>query len=162
MVVAGAVIDNVLGRRTLREFVGRHLRWARLRRHVSPAGYCGELILNPTFVALLGLAAFRSADATMVVGLALTGMSLINASTERLLGLRRPVWTHPPLELALSLLRGVLWVVALCSRTVVWRGTALPLTARSRIDLDLRGRAADEALAPSRSPASRRPSARAA
>jgi ceramide glucosyltransferase len=161
VVVAGSVIDNVLGRRTLREFASRHLRWARLRRHVSPTGYCGEILLNPTFLALLGLVAFRSADFAIVAGLALVAMSLINASTERLLGLRRPVWVYPPLELALSLVRGVLWFVALFTRTVVWRGKALRLTARSRIDFGTP--VADRGLmsfgAPG--PASRRHSARA-
>jgi hypothetical protein len=82
--------------------------------------------------------AFRSVDSAIVAGLALTGMSLINVWTERLLRLRRPLWVHPPLELALSLVRGILWFVALFTRTVVWRGQALPLTARSRIDLGAR------------------------
>jgi hypothetical protein len=94
VVVTGPLIDNVLGRRTLRDFASRPLRWARLRRHVSLAGYCGEILLNPTFLALLGLVAFRSADAALVAGLTITAMSLINASTERRLGLRRPVRTR--------------------------------------------------------------------
>ena len=90
VVLTGHLIDNVLGHRTLREFAGRHLRWARLRRHVSFAGYLGEALLNPVFLALLGLVAFRSVDSAIVAGMALTGMSLINASTERILGVRRP------------------------------------------------------------------------
>jgi hypothetical protein len=65
-------------------------------------------------------------------------MSLINIATERLLELRRPLWVHPPAELLLSLVRGLLWVVPLVSRTVVWRGNALRLTARSRIDVGTR------------------------
>jgi ceramide glucosyltransferase len=138
VVVTGHLIDNVLGRRTFRVFAGRHLRWARLRRHVNVAGYCGELLLNPVFLALVGLLAFPSADSAIVAGLALTGMSLINASTERILGRRRPAWVYPLLELALSAVRGVLWFVPLFSSTVVWRGNALALTARSRIELKTR------------------------
>ena len=52
VVVTGHVIDNVLGRRSFREFAGRHLRWARLRRRVNLPGYLGEALLNPVFVAL--------------------------------------------------------------------------------------------------------------
>lgn len=133
--VSGNLIDNVLGRRTLREFAGRHLRWARLRRHVSLGGYLGEFLLNPVFVALGTLAALRTSDAAIVAGLTLTGMSLMNASTDRVLGVKRPAWIHPILELALSLLRGVLWFVPLFSSTVVWRGNVLALGARSRIEL---------------------------
>jgi ceramide glucosyltransferase len=138
VVVTGHLVDNVLGRRTLREFAGRHLRWARLRRHVNIAGYVGELFLNPLFLALLGLSAFRSVDAVIVASVTLTGACLVDASTERLLGLRRPVWVYPGLELALSLVRGVLWFVPLFSRTVVWRGNVLALSARSRIELQTR------------------------
>ena len=134
--VTGHLIDNVLGPRTLRDFAGRHLRWARLRRQVSLAGYLGEFLVNPMFVALLGLMALRSRGAVLVAALALVSMSLINAWTERLLGLRRPAWVYPALELLLSVVRGALWFVPLVSRTVVWRGIALPLTARSRIELD--------------------------
>jgi hypothetical protein len=136
VVVTGHVVDNVLGRRTIAEFAGRHLRWARLRRHLSLAGYLGEALLNPVFLALLGLLVVRSTGAAIVLGIALAGMSAVNAWTERLLGLARPAWLHPPLELARSVLRGVLWFVPLVSRTVVWRGNVLALRARSRIELE--------------------------
>ena len=59
----------------------------------------------------------------------------MNASTDRALGLRRPVWAHPLLELALSTARGVLWFVPFFSSTVVWRGNELSLGPRSRIEL---------------------------
>jgi ceramide glucosyltransferase len=133
--VSGNVIDNVLGRRSLKEFIGRHLRWARLRRHVNFRGYLGEFLLNPVFLAMGGLALFRTLDAAVVALLSLTGMSVINASTDRALGLRKPAWTHPVLELALSTVRGVLWFVPFFSSTVVWRGNVLSLSARSRIEL---------------------------
>lgn len=133
--VSGNVIDNVLGRRTLREFAGRHLRWARLRRHVNVRGYLGEFLLNPVFLAMVGLAAFRTLDAAIVAGLSLFGMSVMNASTDRALGLRKPLWAHPLLELALSTARGVLWFVPFFSNTVLWRGNLLSLGPRSRIEL---------------------------
>jgi len=142
VVVTGHLIDNVLGRRTLGEFAGRYLRWARLRRHLAPAAYLGEGLLNPVFVSLLGAVVFRSAHSAIVAGVALAGMSLIGAFAEHWLGLRRPAWVYPPLHLALSVLRGVLWFVPLFSRTVIWRGNALALTARTRIELRKRAGAA--------------------
>ena len=146
VVVTGHLVDNVLGYRSLRDFVGRHLRWARLRRHVSLAGYLGEGILNPVFVALLGLAIVPSIESAVVAGAALAGMSAINIGTERMLGLRRSVWVHPLLELARSAIRGALWVIPLISRTVVWRGHALTVAARSRIEV--RGSAATGPVIP--------------
>jgi ceramide glucosyltransferase len=133
--VTGHLIDNVLGRRTFKDFAGRHLRWARLRRRVNLPGFLGEALLNPTFIALVSLLALRTSDAAIVAGLALAAMTIVNASTERLLGVRRPGWTYPLLELALSSARGVLWFAAIANGTVVWRGNVLALGPRSRITL---------------------------
>lgn len=135
VVVTGHLIDNVLGRRSFRDFVGRHLRWARLRRRVNFAGYLGEALLNPVFVALVSLLAFRTRDSVLIAGLALAAATVMSWSTERLIGIRRSTWSYLPLELALSTLRGVFWFVALVSGTVVWRGNVLALGPRSRIEL---------------------------
>lgn len=133
--VTGHLIDNVLGRRTFKDFAGRHLRWARLRRRVNFAGFLGEALLNPTFVAVIALLALRTGDAAIVAGLSLAAMTIVNSSTERLLGVRRPGWAYPLLELALSSARGVLWFAAIGSGTVNWRGNILALGPRSRITL---------------------------
>ena len=134
VIVSGHIIDNILGYRTFRDFTGRHLRWARLRRHVNWWGYLVEVLVNPVFVALVGLLALRTVAAALLAVLAVGFMSSIDASTERRLGIRRPAWTYPLLELALSAVRGVLWFVPLFSSTVVWRGNALTLGPRSRIE----------------------------
>lgn len=133
--VTGRLIDNVLGRRSFKEFAGRHLRWARLRRRVNLAGYLGEALLNPTFVAIVALLVLRTADAAIVAGLAVAAMTIVNSSSERMLGVRRSPWTYAMLEVVLSSTRGVLWFVGLMTGTVVWRGNVLALGPRSRIEL---------------------------
>jgi ceramide glucosyltransferase len=138
VVVTGHLIDNVLGRRSFRDFAGRHLRWARLRRRVNFPGYVGEALLNPVFVAVASMLALRTADSAIVAALALLAATIINASTERVLDVRRPKWHYPLLELLLSSVRGVLWFVALVTGTVVWRGNVLALGPRSRIELKSR------------------------
>jgi ceramide glucosyltransferase len=138
VVVTGHLIDNVLGRRSFREFAGRHLRWARLRRRVNFPGYLGEALLNPVFVAVASMLALRTADSAIVAGLALLASTVMNSSTERMLSVRRPAWHYPLLELLLSSARGVLWFVALVTGTVDWRGNILALGPRSRIELKSR------------------------
>lgn len=135
VVVTGHLIDNVLGRRRFSDFAGRHLRWARLRRRVNFAGYLGEALLNPSFIALAAFAALRTADAAAVAVLAVAASSILSASTERILGVHRPWWAYPLLDVALNTVRGTLWFVALVSGTVVWRGNVLSLGPRSRIEL---------------------------
>ena len=133
--VAGCLVDNVLGRRSVREFVARHLRWARLRRHVSLPCYLVEALLNPSFVALIFLLVLRTAEAAVVAGAALLGMAAIEWWSERGLGIRRVWWIYPVLELGLSTTKGVLWFVPFFSRTVVWRGHPLAVRSRTRIEL---------------------------
>jgi ceramide glucosyltransferase len=133
VVLSTQFVDNVLGPRSLRDFAGRHLRWARLRRHVSLVGYLGEFLLNPVFLSLIGAAALRTPASLLIAGSALVWMSLVDLVAERALGLRRPVWHYPFLELALGLLRGLLWIVPLFSRRVVWRGRTLRIGRRSEI-----------------------------
>lgn len=133
VVVTGRIIDNVLGRRSVRDFAARHLRWARLRKKISLAGYAGEVLLNPVFVALVGAAILRTSDAWMLAGAALAAMSAIDALAERALGRRRSLAWYPPLELALSLARGALWFIPLFSSTVVWRNNVLRIGPRSEI-----------------------------
>jgi hypothetical protein len=118
----------------VRDFAARHLRWARLRRRISATGYAGEFLLNPVFFALLGAAALRTPESAALLGAALAGMSGIDLAAERSLGSRRPAWHYPFLELVLSVIRGLLWIVPFFSSTVVWRGNAMRIGPRSAIE----------------------------
>jgi ceramide glucosyltransferase len=133
VVLSGDVIDNVLGRRSLRDFAARHLRWAKIRRCVSLPGYLGEALLNPVFLGAAGALAFRTpASAAVAAGL-LALQSAADLAAERALGVRRPLWQYPFLELALAALRGVLWFLPLLSRSLAWRGHEIEIGPRSRI-----------------------------
>ncbi len=115
-------VDNVLGRLDVREFARRHLRWARIRRHISPAGYAAEILLNPVFAGLVGALALRTLPALAAAAAALLGMSVLGAWSERSLGLRRGLLAYPALEAARAVTTGVLWPVPFFSRHVSWRG----------------------------------------
>ncbi len=136
--VTGRLIDNVLGRRTLGDFVGRHLRWARLRRHVNLAGYLAEALLNPVFLATAGAAVLRSPVSLASAAVALGAASLLDAAAERSSGIRRPLLLYPLLESVLAILKGILWFVPLLSRTLVWRSNVLRIGRRSEIELKTR------------------------
>jgi ceramide glucosyltransferase len=133
--VSSYVIDNVLGRRTLGEFMSRHLRWARLRRHVNLAGYLGEALLNPVFLAILWAIIVRRPLVWAGAGGILALTSLLDAGAERAAGVRRSLLLYPVLELLLSIARGLLWFVPLFSRTLVWRSNVIRIGPRSRIEL---------------------------
>lgn len=121
-VVSGHLVDNVVGRVGVDAFLGRHLRWARIRRRMSSPGYLGELLLNPTFVALGGLALWPgTATLALLAGTALAKGALAFAA-ERLAGVQRPLAVTLALSLLRDLLVGVTWAIPLVDCTVSWRG----------------------------------------
>ena len=129
--VAPVCIDNVLGPVTVRAFLTRHLRWARIRRRMNPAAYTGELLLNPVFVALVGMLALRNWESSALFGVALVAKSTLDAMTERAIGVVRPLYRYPALTLAKDLLVGVVWLVPFFSTVVVWRGNRLRVGPRT-------------------------------
>jgi ceramide glucosyltransferase len=128
--VSGVPVVNVLGRLSLRDACRRHVRWARIRSRISPAGYAAELLLNPVGVALLGVLS-PSRDAFVTLGLAWAGMSALAAGAQRRLG--QPVAAAPVVELLRAALVLALWPAPLFSGRVTWRGREFRIARRSRL-----------------------------
>lgn len=133
VVVSGRLIDNVLGRRTVRQFLDRHLRWCRIRRRISPAGYVGEFFVNPVALSLLAAILVPTVASLAISGGILLAASAIAASAERRAGVRRPLVAYPALELLRSVLTAVVWFVPFLSGTVTWRGDKLRIGPRTRL-----------------------------
>ncbi|MFL6196938.1 MAG: glycosyltransferase [Thermoanaerobaculia bacterium] len=108
-------------RRTVRQFLERHLRWAQMRRRISPA-YFGEPLLNPVpfllalaltggplILALAGTVAKIAADALLA---------------RRLRGEPLPLRSLLWIPVKDVLIAGV-WAVGLFKSTICWRGHAL-------------------------------------
>jgi ceramide glucosyltransferase len=136
VVVCARPVDNVLGRLSVRDFAARHLRWARIRRHISPAGYTAEILTNPLAAAAV-LAAVAPGTASAAL-LALTTALLCGAAVaaERRLGVRRPLLHYPALVVLRSLLVGALWPVPFVSSTVQWRGRRFRIGSRTLLEPD--------------------------
>jgi ceramide glucosyltransferase len=143
VVVCPNTIDNVLGRVTVRTFAARHLRWARIRRHMSLPAYFGELLTNPLVPALSG-AVFAPGIATLGLVLSvLTVLSATSMTVERSLGVRRPVYHYPVLVVLRGLAVALLWPVPLVSSSVRWRGRDFKITRRTLLRPDYEGRVDD-------------------
>lgn len=132
--VSNHVVDNVLGHRTLGEFSARHIRWACLRRHMNVAAYLVEALLNPVFIALLGVLVLRSPLALWTGAVTLLAVSMLDATVERAAGVKRFLFLYPPLELVLGMMKGILWFVPLFSRRLIWRGNVMKIGPRSLIE----------------------------
>lgn len=133
--VSPLVIDNVLGARSFKDFMGRQLRWARLRKSMSFFGYAGEVLLNPVFISLIGLIFLRSAGSAWLFFFALLGMSALDMFMERSSWIRRPFWVYPFLELLLAVCRGLVWPLGLLGNRIIWRSNKLALRKRSLLEM---------------------------
>lgn len=131
--MSGVLIDNVLGYRSMKDYMARQLRWARLRRSMKWLGYGAELLLNPTFIALVGAICLRTMPAAMLFAGSLVWMGALEAWMERLVGVKRSVLLYPFLELMLSTCRGLLWPLGFISSRVNWRGNILKVGPRSQL-----------------------------
>jgi len=128
-------------RRPVAAFIERHLRWAQMRRRLSPA-YFGEPLLNPVpfLLAVLALAAAGVAPfglgASLLGSAALAGIALkllLDAALIRLLrgadGFLRDLLWVPVKDL---LIAGI-WVIGAFRSTICWRGHRLRVGPGSRL-----------------------------
>jgi ceramide glucosyltransferase len=121
------VLPVIHRRRPVAAFVERHLRWAQMRRRLSPA-FFGEPLLNPIpwLLGLLVLAA--AAGEAWWTGAALAGAGVKVAADARLacrlrgraLPVRSLLWV--PVK---DLLVAGVWVAGACRSTLCWRGNRL-------------------------------------
>lgn len=135
LALAPRPVVNITGHVTVAQFLSRHLRWAKIRRHISPLGYCGELLLNPVFLVLVALTIRPSFAGLALWLVALLGKSALDLAVERSLGVVRSPLEYPFLVLAKDLLLGVAWFVPWFDASVVWRGNRLRIGRRTRLEV---------------------------
>lgn len=134
VVVSPQPVDNVLGEVTVRRFASRHLRWARIRRHIAPWGYASELLTNPVPAALAMVIAQPGVVSAVVVSSTLAILSGTAWSAERRLGVRRRWWLYPGEELLRGILLAALWPVPFINNTVAWRGRRFTIRRRTLLE----------------------------
>lgn len=134
VVLAAPPVENVLGPVTLRDFCSRHLRWARIRRRVSPAGYAAEILTNPVAAALALFAALPAAEAAAGAAALLSYRCVCDAAMERRLGVARPLARYLPLLVLKESLILTLWAVPFLGRGVAWRGDRYRIGPRTRLE----------------------------
>lgn len=126
-------VENVLGPLSYRAFCARHLRWARIRRWMSPAGYAAEVLMNP-FAAAATLFALAPAPTAAALAAALfAARAALDAAAERRLGVARPLAHYLPLLLLKEATFLALHPVPFFSRTVTWRGRRYELGPRTLV-----------------------------
>ena len=117
-------------RRSVREFLARHLRWAQMRRRLSPA-FFGEPLLNPLpwLLALVGAAAWRGGTTLAAAGAFAAAGLAAKVAADALVAWRLRGRALAPAALAAIPLKDLLiagvWVAGAFRTTILWRQTRL-------------------------------------
>jgi ceramide glucosyltransferase len=148
--LADQPVDNVVGDGGIATFVGRYLRWARIRRRMSPAVFVGELVLNPVALALAASLADPVLGLSAAAAACLTE-SVIALHAERALGVRRSFGAVLGLVFLRALIVATLWPVACLSSRVRWRGETFRLGRRTLL-VPLEGASRQSPLVPTSRP----------
>jgi ceramide glucosyltransferase len=114
-------IDNINVTWSTGRFINRHLRWAKMRRHLNFGHYLIELLSNP--IALSSL--YFGIHPGLISASILLGISLIKIAADW--ALARSLHSDlKPVDFLLvpfkDLLLAIIWVVPFFSRHVNWRG----------------------------------------
>jgi len=137
------VVETNLGGSSWRDVIQHQLRWARTIRVSRFAGYCGSVVTNATFWAVVALLAGAWWAAILALVLRVAAGAWIASDI-----LDDPnVARMAPLIPVRDLLGFGIWVAGLFGDTVEWRGKTLRLRRDGKIE-EFEGAAAD-AAAPS-------------
>lgn len=118
------LIDNINVHWGPEKFLGRHVRWGKLRCHIGRGAYGVELLDNPVLMSMVALAIGGFSDMGLLLA---TGVCLSKCAGDYVLGRAMrsdPKWWQYLLVPAKDLLIGLAWFAPLLSRTVTWRGNA--------------------------------------
>lgn len=129
--LAPAVVDNIVGRPSIGDFLSRHLRWASIRWRIAPIGYLGEILLSPSALALAVVASEPGLRSLGAFGLILAAQSVLAGLSERRLGIRRSILLYPPLLLLKDLLLTLAWPLAIFQSKITWRGAEYRICRRT-------------------------------
>jgi ceramide glucosyltransferase len=132
-VVSAQPVDQPLGRLTIQQFASRHLRWARLRRRLAPAGYSAEVLTNPVLPSTALLAIDPGVLSVVLAASTIGWMTAVALATDRLLGVQGQKLMRPGIELGRGLLLALLWPVPFFSSSVEWRGRRFSIGRRTQL-----------------------------
>ena len=133
VVLSGHVINNVNEDWGIGKFLGRHIRWGKLRWKIGGAKYFFELVSNTIVVACLPLI-FSPVTTGALLLAGSTGVMKI--ARDFYLGRKIGADMKPFLYLlapAKDLFIGIIWIFPILSNTVTWRGNRYQIGKNSML-----------------------------
>jgi ceramide glucosyltransferase len=116
-------IDNINESWRIRNFINRHLRWAKLRKHTNEFYYMVELLSNPIPIALVyGLIRFDFFGLNIFLLTVLSKITIDVIINKMILSDMK--WYHFSLIPIKDMVIGSLWFIPHFTKKVKWRGNS--------------------------------------
>lgn len=134
IVLSRVVLENVVGRMSIGDYLTHQLRWARTYRASRPKGFAGYGITHITpFAFLLLILQGPTALALSVLG-AVLSVRLISAAVIYQRVIRSKQWLKwLPILPVKDIISFGIWISSLLSNTVTWRGRKYRIVKEGRI-----------------------------
>ena len=125
-------IDNYNENWSFERFINRHLRWAKMRKHLNLVHYLTEPVANPVFTALAGLLIIRTTEALLLAGMVLSLKMMMDIALMQMIktDMKWYQYTLIPLK---DVLMGAIWLIPFFHNRVNWRGTEFRITRGTRL-----------------------------
>jgi len=114
-------IDNVNQTWSLRQFLNRHIRWAKMRKSVSELNYLVEVFSNPVAIGAVYAVVRHSPDGLVTFGAIIIFKTAIDFAINRLMKSDLK-WYHHFLAPVKDILIGIVWYTPYLNRKINWRG----------------------------------------
>lgn len=115
-------VDNINEYWSIKGFLNRHTRWAKMRYKIGGIKYASEILSNPVFIAFIGLIAFGFSKLALEVFLiVLITKALLDWYVGYLINADIKMFYYflSPIK---DLIIGIVWFVPFFSSKVYWRG----------------------------------------
>lgn len=139
VILSDQPIQQYLGKYHLKDFIGRHLRWSKMRRAQTPLVFPMEILVHSFSLTLLASAAFHSWTAGLYLYLSLFAIDLLQckrldsiATVPNFAGIKF-CFLFPGIFMK-DLLTFLIYPAAYLNSTVHWRGRSLKLSNGGLLD----------------------------
>lgn len=129
---ASLQIENYNENLSIRKFLNRHLRWAKMRKHMNMLHYMMEPLVNPVFLGWIGLIILRTWEASALFSAVIVLKVLFDALIDRQVNSDLK-WYHFGLIPIKDMMIGIIWLIPFFHNRVNWRGNEFKITRSTRL-----------------------------
>jgi ceramide glucosyltransferase len=126
------IIDNVNQNWSMKRFINRHMRWAKMRKNLNLLHYAVEILANPIFIALPYM--IIRGDSLGVIHFAFIALTKILLDRTIAMMIHSDLkWYHYLLIPFKDIIIGIIWLLPFVDNKINWRGSVFRIKRGTRL-----------------------------